>query len=141
MDEGECHQFEGSIGYVPAKNRENLYLFYWGEGVLLSLNIVGSLLGQMTHLVKTVVSRNQAMTSIQGSLSSIQGKLESLRLHNASLTQNLVDCTSYTLKAVSQSFENDFQQVEQFHRPLVVSREQIQANQILKDGEIVSLWM
>lgn len=79
----------------------------------------------MTHSVKTVVNRKQAMTSIQCSLSSIQGKLESLRLHNASLTQNLDDCTSYTLKAVSQSFENDLQQVEHFHRPLVVSREQI----------------
>lgn len=76
----------------------------------------------MTHLVKTVTKKNQALTSIWDNLAFSQRKLEYSHLHNASLTHKLADCTNITFDAVSHSFENALQQVEHFHHPLIISR-------------------
>lgn len=84
----------------------------------------------MTYLVKTMSKKNHNLTSIQGNLSSVQGELESFHLQDASLTQKFPECISSTLEAGLLLIY--------FHFLLVVSREQIQADQILKDGEIVS---
>lgn len=63
--------------------------------------------------------------------------LESLRLQNGSLTHRLADCTSATLKEVSHSFDNALHQVEHFYRPLIVLREQIRLNLMIKGGDII----
>lgn len=59
--------------------------------------------------------------------------------HNALLTQKLVDYTNATLETTFQSFENDLQQVEHFHLPLTISKEQIREDQVVKDGKLASL--
>lgn len=69
-----------------------------------------------------VVRKNQALVSTWESLSYAQRELESLHLQTASMTQQVADCMSATLKPVLHLFENALQQVDHFHRPLVVSR-------------------
>lgn len=90
---------------------------------LLYLTLIRSLANQVTHMVNTMAKKNQVLASIMGSLTSTQGELESFLPHNTSLTQELVDYTSSTIEAVSQSFENALQQVEHFHYPLTISWE------------------
>lgn len=43
------------------------------------------------------------------------------------------------LAAILDSFMNDLLQVEQFYSLLHISREQVQPDQIVKDGKVVSL--
>lgn len=52
---------------------------------------------------------------------------------------NGVDCINVDLGIVTQSFENAFQQMNHFHRPILISRERVRWVQMLKDREIVSL--
>lgn len=113
---------------------------------LLPLNLPSSLVDQATHLVRIVERKNHALTSIRGNLSSCQAslsttkkELESLRLENASLTQKLADCMNADLEVVSQSFENALHQVKHFHCHLIVLREQICLEKVLKNRESISL--
>lgn len=62
----------------------------------------------MTHLVRIVAMKNQALVSTQGSLLSAQAslsapqmELKSMCLKNASLTQSLDDCATASLGEVS----------------------------------------
>lgn len=76
----------------------------------------------MTHLVRTVKSKNQTLTSIQGNLSFAHGELESLHLENASLTHHLTECTNAILGVVMQSFNNALHQLEILHCHLLILR-------------------
>lgn len=104
---------------------EKAYTYLTGErDVLLLLNLTGSLSlsNQVTYLVRMVVRKNQALVSTWKSLSYAQGELEYLHLQTTSMTQQVADCMSVTLKPILHLFENSLQQVDHFHHPLVVSR-------------------
>lgn len=60
--------------------------------MLLPLNLIGTLSDQVTHLVKTMVKTDLALTSVWGSLASTQKELEYLYPRNALVTQQLTDC-------------------------------------------------
>lgn len=75
---------------------------------LLPLIHHGSLSDKLTHLVRIIVRKNQALvpawrnlSSSQASFSAIQRGLESLRLENASLTQHLVDFIAANFEVMS----------------------------------------
>lgn len=58
-------------------------------------------------------------------VSAVHKDLELLHSQNSSLSQHLIDYTSSTLKMISQSFQNDL--------------EQIWKDQVVIDGKVVSL--
>lgn len=88
---------------------------------------------------KSIASTHATLTSTQSSLLVVQRDLDALHLMNASLAQCLTECSIARLMATSESFENVLQQVKHFHHPLHILREQIQTDQMLKDGKVVSL--
>ncbi|CAI8610990.1 unnamed protein product [Vicia faba] len=80
---------------------------------LLPLNLHGSLIDQVTHLVRIMARKNQSLAYTQSNISYSQASisvthrgLESLRLENASLTQRLANCTATNLEVASYSFKN-----------------------------------
>lgn len=86
----------------------------------------------MMHQSRTLEERIKA-------LEFSQREVEFLCSQNASLDQKLKDSTSMTLGYVVESFENVMQQVEYFHRLLVVTREEICLGQVVQYGRIVSI--
>lgn len=80
---------------------------------MLPLNLPSSLVDQVNLLVrrmatidKSLASTRDTLKSTQAFLSVDQEELESLRLENAFPTPHLADCTTASLGAVSQSFED-----------------------------------
>lgn len=87
----------------------------------------------------SLASSRVTLKSTHTSFSAAQGGLEAMGLENDSLTQKLDDCTTANLMVISKYFENSLKKVEHFYPPLHVLREQIRPDQMLKDGEVVSL--
>lgn len=109
------------------------------KDIFLPLKFTYYLSVYVAYLVRTVAMKDQALCTARSSLGSTHKELELSRSQNASLTQQLNDCTISTLEAASQSFQNILDQVEHFHHPLTVSKEQIWLNQAVIDRNIVSL--
>lgn len=73
----------------------------------------------------------QALSILQSSMGDTNKELKILHSQSALLTQHLVDCTSSTLEAISQSFENALDQVKYFHIPLTLSMEKIRPKKVI----------
>lgn len=87
------------------------------KDIFLPLKFTYSLSVYVAYLVRTVAIKDQDLCTARSSLGSAHKELELSQSQNASLTQQLDDCTISTLKAISQSFENALDQVEHFHHP------------------------
>lgn len=101
--------------------------------ILLPPNLHGFRVDHVTNLVRTMVRKIQALVFVWGNMPYTQvpllmahNDLKFLRLENASLTKWKDDYTSVSLGVILQSFENALLQVEHFHHPLTISRDQVQ---------------
>lgn len=109
------------------------------KDVLIPLKLAGSLSDQVAQLVRVMAMKDQALSILGSNVRASHKKFELLCSQNVLLTQHLAESTSFTLEAVSKSFENVLDQVEYFHHPLTLFREQIWPNQIVIDGNVVFL--
>lgn len=83
--------------------------------------------------------KDQALSILWSNVRASHKKFKLLCSQNVLLSQHLAESTSFTLEAVSKSFENVLDQVEYFHHPLTLFREQIRPNQVVIDGNVVFL--
>lgn len=94
----------------------------------------------MARLVSTVEMKDQGLDVVWSSHGDSHKEIQFLFSLDALLARQLTNYTSFTVEAVSQSFENVMDEVEYFHHPLTLSREQIHPDQVVIDGKIVPLW-
>lgn len=85
-------------------------------------NFLGSLVEQVNLLVRGATRKDKSLafsrdtlTSTLTSISEFQRDIESSRLKNDFVTRRLTECSTASLVAVSESFENGLQQVEHFY--------------------------
>lgn len=81
-------------------------------------------IGQVIHLSRTLEEKTQAPESSRKELEFLHGK-------NSSQARQLKEFISVNLGVVIESFENALQQVEHFHHPLTISREQNRLDQVI----------
>lgn len=107
-----------------------------------AFNLPFSLVGQVKLLARKVVEKDKTPTlpyTAKASFSTAQGNLKKSPLENVSLDQNLDKENDVDLASIFDYFENYLLQVEHFYSFLRILREQVQSDQIVKDGKIVSL--
>lgn len=111
---------------------------------MCALNLHGSLVDHITLLARGITTKDKSMTFVRAtltathaSLSTVQEYLENLHLENASLAWSLSESSTSSVTAISESFESVLQQVENFHPPLRISREEVRPDRMLNDENIV----
>lgn len=112
------------------------YISLTGIGDTLgAFNLHWSLVYHVKLLSRDLARKGKVMASIQVTLSatnlflsSIQEDLEYLCSENYSLAQKLNELSTVGITTISESLDNAFLQVFQFHSPLRTSREQVRLN-------------
>lgn len=117
--------------------KEAITFFSRVNNTFLTLKLIGSLLDKVAQLVRIMDMKYQALAFVLGRQEAAHKEINFLHSQNDSLTQQLIDCISSTLKVILLSFENDLDQIEYFHYPVKLSREKIRSDQAVVGGKTI----